>query len=196
MWRNTNVHASQVLCRATEPWTVKMSGPINNNAASSLPDCNVCTCIFRWSAWKVYLCLTVGKFCWLGFSFSFFFLSRLGPESGASAMGLITALSLCIRFKATKPQGSGAAAACSAQQQLQIWWHRTSQCEGVSLPEKRRGKKPHLLDLKSRRAFVVTIWSNIRYRRTFLDCNRVFMLLQRFCFWVAEKWQIFASSAF
>lgn len=83
----------------------------------------------------------------LVFAFLFSSLSRLGPECGASAMGLITPLSFCIRFKATKPQGSSAAAACSAQQQLQIWWHRTSRCEGVSLPEKRREKKPRLLDL-------------------------------------------------
>lgn len=108
MQRNTNVQASQGLYRATEPWTVKMSGPINNNAGSSMLDLNVCTsfCIFRWSTWEVYLCHTVSEF--------FFFHDR-SFQSEAVAMGLISlSQSTSVRFKATKPQGSQAAAACSA----------------------------------------------------------------------------------
>lgn len=131
---NTNVHARQVLCRATEPWTVKMSAPINNSAASSLPDRNVCTCIFRWSAWKVYLCHMVGKFC------LFFLCTRPFTAvawEGSASHRFNKPLSVCIRFKATKPQGSRAAAACGAQQWLQIWSHRTRRREGVSLMEKR-----------------------------------------------------------
>lgn len=107
MQRNTNVQASQGLHRATEPWTVKMSGPINNNAGSSMLDLNVCTsfCIFRWSTWEVYLCHTVSEF--------FFFHDR-SLQSEAVAMGLISlSQSTSVRFKATKPQGSQAAAACS-----------------------------------------------------------------------------------
>lgn len=135
MHRNTNVQASQGLHRATEPWTVKMSAPINNNAGSSMLDLNVCTsfCIFRRSSWEVYLCHTVREL--------FFFHDR-GLQSDAAAMGLISlSQSASVTFKATKPQGSRAAAACSAQQQLQIWWNWTSQCEGVILMGKKQNKK-------------------------------------------------------
>lgn len=132
MQRNTNVHASQVLCRATEPWTVKMSAPINNNAASSLLDRNGCTCIFRWSAWKVYLCHTVGEFCFFFFPLPFTAVAL----DWSLSHGFNKPLSVCIRFKDTKPQGSRAAEACSAQQRLQTWWHRTSWRQGESLTEK------------------------------------------------------------
>ncbi len=64
MHRNTNAQAHQGLHRVIEPWTVKMSAPINNNAGLSMRDLNVCTssCIFRWSTLEVYLCHTVSGF--------------------------------------------------------------------------------------------------------------------------------------
>lgn len=103
---------------------------------TSLPDRTVCTCILRWSAWKVYLCHMVGKFC-LSFFFCTLPFTVVALEWSASHR-FNKPLSVYIRFKATKPQGSRAAAACGAKQWLQIWSHRTRRCEGVTLMKKRK----------------------------------------------------------
>lgn len=103
---NTNVQAHQGMHRVIEPWTVKMSAPINNNAGLSMLDLNVCTsyCIFRWSTLEVYLCLTLSAF-----------FPDCGFQNEAAALGLISlSQSASVRLKATKPQGSREAAAYSA----------------------------------------------------------------------------------
>lgn len=99
------------------------------------PQRNVCTsfCIFRWSTWEVYLCHTGSKHLPLPRPQHPPPPHHCGLQSDAAAMGLISFFqSDSVRFKATKPQGSRAAAACSAQQQLQIWWNWTSQTRGCN----------------------------------------------------------------
>lgn len=105
MHRLTNVPAHQGLHRVIQPWTVKMSAPISNNARLSMLHFNICTsyCIFRCSSLEVYLCHTVH------------FFPDCGLQNEAAALGLISpSQSASVRLKATKPQGSRAAAACSA----------------------------------------------------------------------------------